>query len=98
MNNSSITVPADSLLKGFISDWKVGSILPTAKRTVVDICSSINWNAAKNIVELGAGDGVFSRYLINRASPSASIICVESNRLLADQLRRTLKDIRTKIV
>lgn len=72
--------------------------MPTSQRSVADICSNIDWNKAKEFIELGAGDGVFSRFLIGNSKPNSTITCVESNHFLAQQLKQTLSALRVKIV
>lgn len=86
----------EPLLKGFLDNWRVGSIQATRSRCVEKICAELQ--STGDIIELGAGDGVFTKLLVNRLGQQARITAIENNHFLANQLRNNLKDSRLSII
>ena len=66
-------------LKYYLKDKRVASVLPTRRKVVRQACSAINFSQPLNVIEFGAGLGVFTRYIINRLVESSNFIAFETN-------------------
>lgn len=74
-------------LKSFFKDKDVASVTPTSKYCVSRVCNPINFDQDINLVEYGAGAGVFSRYLLQHMTPGSKLYLFETNALLFDKLK-----------
>jgi phospholipid N-methyltransferase len=84
-------------LKNFIKDKNVASVTPTSSFGVRRVCGKIDFGRNKTIVEYGPATGVFTRFLLRRMRPDASLILIEINKSFVDILRRQLTDPRVTI-
>lgn len=84
-------------LKQFFTDRQIGAVTPTSSYGVKRLCAPIDFSKKITIVEYGPGTGVFSKYLLERITPSSKLILIEKNPRFADQLRHNLKDPRVCI-
>ncbi|WP_116127672.1 class I SAM-dependent methyltransferase [Lewinella sp. IMCC34183] len=57
---------------------------PALCRAAID---RIDWSAARTIVELGAGDGVITRHILERLHPDGKVIAFEVSEDLCDDMR-----------
>ncbi|GAA5523208.1 methyltransferase [Aliifodinibius salicampi] len=74
-------------LKSFFKDKDVASVTPTSKYCVRRVCNPINFDQDINIVEYGAGAGVFSRYLLQHMTPGSKLYLFETNEILFGKLK-----------
>lgn len=77
-------------LKNFFKDKNVASITPSSEATVSRVCAHLNFDKKQIIVEYGPGDGVFTKYLLERMTPDSRLIVIETN----DGFVELLEDIR----
>ncbi|MEX0593549.1 MAG: rRNA adenine N-6-methyltransferase family protein [Balneolaceae bacterium] len=85
-------------IKNFLRDPDVASITPTSKRCVRKVCSHIDFDRDLIIVEYGPGDGVFSRYFLERMTEGSKLIMVENNKDFAAHLNESLTDPRARVI
>lgn len=85
-------------IKNFLRDPDVASITPTSRRVIRKVCSHIDFDRDITIVEYGPGDGVFSRYFLDRMTPGSKLIMVENNEDFATHLKETITDSRVRII
>jgi len=64
-------------LKNFIEDRDVAAILPSSGFTIKKILNKIDFDEVKVIVELGPGDGVISKAIIEKLPADSHIILIE---------------------
>jgi len=83
--------------KTFIKDRDVASVVPTSLRCVKKVCTHIDFTKDILLVEYGPGNGVFSKYLLEKMSAGSRLILIESNEDFVKDLKRTIKDSRVKI-
>jgi len=57
----------------------VGAVLPSSKHLAKKMVASINFDAAKCIVEYGPGTGVFTELILEKCDPSTTVILFEMN-------------------
>ncbi len=84
-------------LKTFIKDKDVASVTPTSQHCVKKVCTNIDFSKDIVLVEYGPGDGVFSRYLLDKMTPGSKLILVELNEDFYTHLRETIVDPRVEI-
>lgn len=56
---------------------QVGSIVPSSPYLTRAVLDKIDWDQVRNVAELGAGTGVFTRSIVRRARPDARILVFE---------------------
>lgn len=84
-------------IKNFIKDRDVASITPTSNRCVKKVCNHIDFSEDILVVEYGPGDGVFSRYLLERMTPGSRLVMIEANQDFVKHLKETLTDPRAEV-
>lgn len=79
---------ATFLKRFFTHPGRIGSVAPSSKFLAHAILSQVDWANAKNIAELGAGTGVFTRDIVKLARSDANILVFE----IDVSLRRLIKE------
>lgn len=83
--------------KTFIKDRDVASIIPTSIRCVKKVCNHIDFKKDFVLVEYGPGDGVFTKFLLDKMSPGSRLILIEANENFAQHLKETIDDSRVTV-
>lgn len=83
--------------KTFIKDRDVASIIPTSTRCVKKVCNHIDLTQDFLLVEYGPGDGVFSRFLLDKMTPGSRLILIEANKNFSKHLKDTIDDPRVEV-
>lgn len=87
------------ILKNFIRNPKeTGAVAPSSRFLTKEIINNIDFKAAKCIVELGPGSGVFTKAILKKARTDARIFCFEVNKKFCSYLEKKLMDKRIKII
>lgn len=73
-------------LRSFFMDKDVASVTPTSRFCVRTVCKPIDFTKDLNIVEYGAGAGVFSKYLLKHMSLDSQLYLFETNDILYKKL------------
>jgi len=76
----------------------VGAMAPSSKYLSKKMLSSIDFDNAKVIVELGPGTGVFTDEIILRMRPDATLLAFELNDLFYENLAARTSDKRVHII
>lgn len=75
-------------LKESLKDLKtVGTFTRSSKFLCKGMIKHIDFPTAKLIVELGAGDGVITRFILDEMHPDAKLLVFEVNERFCDELR-----------
>jgi len=82
-------------LKGFIVQ---GSLFPSSPFLTQQMLESVIMKKRVRIVELGAGQGVFTRELLSRLPADGQLIVFELNPVFAQHLRKIYNDSRVFII
>ncbi len=77
----------------FIKDWGVASITPSSGFAVKKLSNGIDFGEDIVIVEYGAGNGVFTKYFLNKMTNNSKLIAIETNKQLCNELNK-IKDGR----
>jgi len=86
-------------LTQFFRDRKeVGAVAPSSKSLGRKICSFIDFDSSNVIVELGPGNGVFTKLLLERMNPDSKLIVFETNKTFCDMIATSIKDDRLVII
>ncbi|MCK5557186.1 MAG: hypothetical protein KAJ01_02330, partial [Candidatus Hydrogenedentes bacterium] len=85
-----------TIFKNLLKDVRVGAVVPTSHVAVKRLCSRIDFDKARVIVEYGPGTGVFSKFILRRMSPESKLILVEINSEFCEILRR-INDTRIHV-
>ncbi|MEP6793365.1 MAG: rRNA adenine N-6-methyltransferase family protein [Saprospiraceae bacterium] len=64
------------------------SIIPSSKIASGAMMSGINWDKVNTIVELGPGNGTFTREILARCKPDAKIVLFELENSYVELLRK----------
>jgi phospholipid N-methyltransferase len=75
-----------------------GSIAPSSPTLCKHIASKIDPLRAKVVVELGPGDGVVTKVLLERLQPDARLILFEINPVFVSQLETDIQDPRVTVI
>lgn len=87
--------PRLQFLRGFLKHpVMVGSIIPSSNRLINRMLDPVDWDNAKVFVEYGPGVGTFTRPILERLGPDATLITIDTNPEFTEYLRRDLDDPR----
>lgn len=76
----------------------VGAVLPTSRRAVRDMLDLAPVERARRVVELGAGTGVYTREILARLGPDASLFALEIDPRMARELAARMGDPRLRVL
>ncbi|MBK8554291.1 MAG: methyltransferase domain-containing protein [Lewinellaceae bacterium] len=71
-----------------------GSVARSSASLCRALVENIDPLKAKVVVELGAGDGVITEFLLNRLAPDARLLVFEINEIFIQKLQQRFKDPR----
>lgn len=71
---------------------KIGSITPSSSYLTKSMMADLPWNKLRTVVELGAGTGVFTRYIAERKSRDCQVLVFEQNSDMRAELKREFPD------
>ena len=67
---------------------EVGTIFPSSKSVVKKMVAPINFGEKLTILELGSGDGVITKQLLEKMSSDSQLICFETNKKFYQELKK----------
>ena len=72
--------PQWQFLRGFLKHpVMVGSIIPSSRLLIERMLRPVDWDKTKLFVEYGPGVGTFTRDLLDRMSPDAKLVTIDTN-------------------
>lgn len=74
-----------------------GSVTPSSKYLVSKLLEGVNLGKSKVIIELGPGEGVFTRELLERMPQDCHLYTVEVNQKFVDRLGK-IEDTRLTVI
>jgi phospholipid N-methyltransferase len=75
----------------------LGSLVPSSRFLVKSLLAQVDWDAARIVVEYGPGVGTFTREILRRMRPDATLIAIELNAEFVGLLRQ-YEDPRLHVV
>jgi phospholipid N-methyltransferase len=89
--------PWAMFLKGFIKHpVMVGSVIPSSATLIEHMLRPVDWKTTKVFVEYGPGVGTFTRPLLEKLAPDATLIAIDTNPDFIDYLSQTIPDTRLR--
>jgi phospholipid N-methyltransferase len=76
----------------------LGSIIPSSRFLINRLLGQVDWARAKVMVEYGPGVGTFTREILDRMVPDATLVVLETNPEFVSYLRESIPDPRLRIV
>ncbi|MEO7411158.1 MAG: methyltransferase [Sphingomicrobium sp.] len=87
--------PKWQFLRGFIKNpVMVGSVIPSSKVLIDRMLAPVEWDKVKLFVEYGPGVGTFTRPILDRLSPDAKLIAIDTNEDFITYLGKDIDDPR----
>ncbi|WCK55541.1 methyltransferase domain-containing protein [Aneurinibacillus sp. Ricciae_BoGa-3] len=81
------------LSKFLRSPKHVGSVTPSSHFLARAMVNPIDWSKAENIAELGAGTGIFTRYLHENKQPGCKVVVFERDTNMRERLQSMYPDL-----
>lgn len=85
-------------VKVFMDDPAVAAVTPSSKYLVERTVKAMNLKDAKVVVEFGAAQGVMTKKILEHMRPDATLLAIEFNKELFEELAATVKDPRLTAV
>lgn len=87
--------PRWQFLRGFMKHpVMVGSIIPSSAVLIDKMLDPVDWANCKLFVEYGPGVGTFTQRILDRLSPDATLITIDTNADFTSYLGRKIRDNR----
>jgi phospholipid N-methyltransferase len=83
-----VSEKANFLYKFVQSPKRIGSITPSSNFLARAMIRPIDWNNTRSVVELGAGTGTFTRYILQLKHPQCQGIIFEQDQEMTKYLRK----------
>jgi phospholipid N-methyltransferase len=91
--------PMAMFFRGFLKHpVMVGSIVPSSRQVIDRMLARVDWANTKLFVEYGPGVGTFTRPILERLAPDATLLSIDTNPDFCDYLKRSIPDSRLQIV
>ena len=82
-------------LRGFLKNpVMVGSVIPSSRVLIDKMLKPVDWASTKVFVEYGPGVGTFTRPILEKLGPDATLIAIDTNPDFIDYLDADIDDPR----
>ena len=87
--------PQWQFLRGFLKNpVMVGSIIPSSRVLIEKMLGPVDWANTKLFVEYGPGVGTFTRPILDRLGPDATLLTIDTNADFTQYLKERIDDPR----
>ena len=87
--------PQWQFLRGFLKNpVMVGSIIPSSRVLIDKMLSPVDWANTRLFVEYGPGVGTFTRPILDKLGPDATLLTIDTNLDFTRYLRDSIDDPR----
>lgn len=87
--------PHWQFFRGFLKHpVMVGSIIPSSRILIERMLKPVDWKRTKLFVEYGPGVGTFTRPILEKLAPDATLIAIDTNPDFVRFLRKSIDDSR----
>ena len=97
MNNRNTRGKVRFLIEGMKNFNKTGSFTPSGDAMCRRMTDFTDYEHHRVLIELGAGDGVITRYILNKMHKDAVLLCFEINESFYEKLE-SIKDERLIVI
>ncbi len=90
-----IASPRWQFLRGFLKHpVMVGSIIPSSRVLIEKMLKPVDWENTKLFVEYGPGVGTFTRPILDKLGPDATLLTIDTNAEFTQYLKESMDDER----
>ena len=87
--------PHLQFLRGFLKHpVMVGSVIPSSRILIEKMLGPVDWETTKLFVEYGPGVGTFTRPILEKLGPEATLVTIDTNPEFTSYLRDSIDDPR----
>ncbi len=87
--------PQWQFLRGFLKHpVMVGSIIPSSRILIEKMLAPVDWENTRLFVEYGPGVGTFTRPVLERLAPDATLVTIDTNPEFTKYLKESIDDPR----
>ena len=87
--------PQWQFLRGFLKNpVMVGSIIPSSRVLIDKMLGEVDWGNTRLFVEYGPGVGTFTRPLLEKLGPEATLVTIDTNADFTSYLKESIDDPR----
>lgn len=87
--------PQWQFLRGFLKNpVMVGSIIPSSRVLIDKMLGQVDWATTRLFVEYGPGVGTFTRPILDRLAPDATLVTIDTNPDFTQYLKQQIDDSR----
>ena len=87
--------PRWQFLRGFLKNpVMVGSIIPSSRVLIEKMLGPVDWENTRLFVEYGPGVGTFTRPVLDKMGPDATLIAIDTNADFIGYLKKAIDDPR----
>ncbi len=87
--------PHWQFLRGFLKNpVMVGSIIPSSRVLIDKMLDPVDWENTRLFVEYGPGVGTFTRPILDRLGPDATLLTIDTNHDFTSYLKKSIDDSR----
>ena len=87
--------PKWQFLRGFLKNpVMVGSVIPSSRVLIDRMLEPVEWDKVKLFVEYGPGVGTFTRPILDKLSPDAKLVAIDTNEDFINFLKKDIDDPR----
>lgn len=87
--------PQWQFLRGFLKNpVMVGSIIPSSRVLIEKMLEPVDWSTTRLFVEYGPGVGTFTRPVLDRLGPDATLVTIDTNPEFTHYLKQQIDDPR----
>lgn len=87
--------PHWQFLRGFLKHpVMVGSIIPSSRVLIEKMLGRVDWEKTRVFVEYGPGVGTFTRPILDKLSPDATLVTIDTNPDFTRYLKESIDDSR----
>ena len=87
--------PHWQFLRGFLKNpVMVGSVIPSSRVLIDKMLDPVDWENTRLFVEYGPGVGTFTRPVLDRLAPDATLVTIDTNPEFTHYLKASIDDPR----
>ncbi len=91
--------PRWQFLRGFLKNpVMVGSVIPSSRILIDKMLGPVDWAETRIFVEYGPGVGTFTRPILEKLGPDATLLTIDTNPEFTEYLKRDIDDPRLQAV
>lgn len=87
-----LTKRIDFFLKFITQPQKIGSITPSSSFLAKNMLADLPWSEIKTVVELGAGTGVFTKFISKNITNQCEVVVIEKDSTMRNRLKNIYPD------